>query len=631
MHAATAGPRPHPFREWLVAGGLAAVAFAVFARSLSGEFVNYDDTYYVTRNPHIFGGLNLPGVRWAFTTFYNSNWHPLTWLSLQLDVSLFPPGPWGFHLTNVLLHAANATLAFLALRALTGACWRSAAAALLFAVHPLRVESVAWVSERKDVLSIFFGLLTLWAYPSYARAPSVRRYLAVASLFALSLLAKPTLVTLPFLLLVLDWWPLGRWQHGAAWRLVREKVPLLALAAASCVVTIRAQSEGTVESLAEFPPSVRAANATTAYMAYLSKTVWPVNLSPFYPYATGYTEGGSRVVMETAACSLLLAALTAVAVVLRRRAPYVLAGWLWYLGTLVPVIGLVQVGGQAYADRYTYFPQLGLLVGACWAAADLARPLAVAAGVAAVAIALAAVCWDQQAIWHDSLALWTKALEVFPGNPTFLMNLGEALEEHGRLAEAERCYRQSLQTVPDSAVLHTHLGILLSREGKDEAAEPELERACRLAPRSASAHTFWGHVLFRLGKLEEAVKRYDEAVGLAPGDARVFCDLGLAETARGNLDRAANCYRTALELQPDLPEAHLRLGGILIRQGHEEPGLRELRAALDLAARAGTDSPARRNAGAAAREILLAAGRPDLAAEIEDAEPSPARPGPPGR
>src|SRR5579883_3044632 len=342
-------PRPPgKFREWVAAGLLAGISLAVFARALDCGFVNYDDMEYVTRNRDVLRGLTPGGVGWAFTTCYNSNWHPLTWLSLELDASLWHlpdggPDPTGFHLTNVLVHAANVALVFFALRALTGAFWRSAAVALLFAVHPLRVESVAWVSERKDVLSTFFGLLALWAYAAYVAAPSRRRYLAVAGPFALSLLSKPMLVTLPCLLLVLDWWPLGRLRPGDWRRRVVEKVPLFALVVASSAVTYLAQSkQRAVASTTMFPPSVRLENALVGYAAYLFKTVWPADLAAYYPHPIYDTRSGGGLTAETVGlAAVVLVALTAGAAALRRKAPYLLAGWLWFLGTLVPVIGLV--------------------------------------------------------------------------------------------------------------------------------------------------------------------------------------------------------------------------------------------------------------------------------------------------
>ncbi len=579
MRAATAQRVPPTRSSGLAALGLAALAFAAFVPALRCGFVNFDDPSYVSKTPQVLGGLSREGVRWAFTTFRVANWHPLTWLSLQLDASLWGAEPRGFHLTNVLLHAANAALLFLALRALTGGFWRSAAVALLFAMHPLRVESVAWVSERKDVLCAFFGLLAPGAYARYVQAPALGRYLAVLALFALSLMAKPMLVTLPCLLLVLDWWPLARARARSDWRkLAAEKLPLFALAAASAAITYHAQVyERAVGDLGRFPLSVRAGNAAVSYVAYLSKTVWPVNLAVFYPH-----PGAAVPAWQVAAAALLLAALTAVAVALRRRAPYVLAGWLWYLGMLVPVIGLVQAGSQAYADRYTYLPQVGLLVALCWGIADLARGRTRAALAAAVvaAAALAGVTWIQLGVWRNSVTLWEQDLEVAGPSAPALLGLGEGLEAQGRDEEAIPRYRQALECDPDSVVAHSNLGGLLCGRGELDEAEHLLRKAIALQETFAPAHANLGNVLFRRGDLEEAARENKLALHRDPGSSDACRNLGLIEFTRGNLDRAAEWYREALRLRPDSPEALGGLGNVLTRQGRSEEGIALLREAV---------------------------------------------------
>ncbi len=546
--------------------------------ALRCDFVNFDDPQYVLENLPVLAGLSPEGTRWAFTTFSNSNWHPLTWLSLQLDVSLWGVGrPWGFHLTNVLLHAANTALLFLALRALTGAFWRCIAVALLFAVHPLRVESVAWVTERKDVLSALFGFLALWAYAAYARRPAVRRYLLVTVLFAVSLLAKPMLVTLPCLLLVLDWWPLKRAVALRDWgRLVAEKLPLLALVAASAAVTVKAQAgEGAVAGLAQFPLGVRLGNAAVGYVAYLTMTVWPVGLAVYYPHP------GELPVWQTAGAALLLAALTAGAVALRGRAPYLLAGWLWFLGTLVPVIGLVQAGAQAYADRYTYLPQVGLLLAVCWGAADLARarPRPALAAGALVGLALAGLTWFQLGVWRDSVSLWEHDLRVARPSAMAWLNLGAALAKQGRDGEAD-CYRRAIRAEPGSVQAHINLGELLSRQGDDARAVQLLEQACALSPKYAPARATLGNALFRQNRLSEAARRHREAIELDPNLIKARYDLGLVETVRGNFAGAEECYRALLRIEPHSAEAAAGLGFALARQGKVEEGLSHLRAAL---------------------------------------------------
>jgi tetratricopeptide (TPR) repeat protein len=599
----------------LVAAALAGAVLVVFYPALDAGWVNFDDGDYVTENSGVTGGPSAAGVRWAFTTFHQANWHPLTWLSLQFDASLWGTQARGYHLTNVLLHAANAALLFLALRALTGAFWRSATVALLFAVHPLRAESVAWVSERKDVLGAFFGLLALWAYAAYSGRPACSRYVAVAAALAASLLCKPMLVTLPFLLLVLDWWPLGRAGAGGGlmaegrpatpacagmgkpvqgavptgsrrgkaahgdtrpkpvpagavpaagadecgrpgrivrnvlgvWRrLAVEKLPLLALATASAVVTLVAQAQGdAVGDLEEFPFGVRVANAAVSYVQYLSQSFWPARLSAFYPH-----PGDQLPLWKAAGAAVLLAAVTAAALALRRRAPYVLAGWLWFVGTLVPVIGLVQVGKQGMADRYTYLPQIGLLVTLCWGVADLAagrvRVAAVAAAVAAVPLAL--LTRAQVAVWHDSVALWEHSLRSCGATTTQLINLGSALEDQGFLDDAAELYRRVLGRDPGAALAHSNLG----------------------------------NVLYRQGRYDEAVREQEQAAALAPRLRGAWYNLGLAESTRGNLARAAACYREALRLKPDFAEAHSGLGNVLLRTGHAAEGFDHLREAVRL-------------------------------------------------
>ncbi len=598
-------PRRPELRVWrdaLTAVLLGGITFAVFAPALSCKFVNLDDPYYVTRNPHVTAGLSAGGTRWAFTTFEFFNWHPLTWLSLQLDATLWHgPDPQGFHLTNVLLHAANAALAFLALRGLTGAFWRSLAAALLFAVHPLRVESVAWVAERKDVLSVCFGLLALWAYAHYARAPSAWRYLPVAGLFALSLMAKPMLVTLPFLLLVLDWWPLrrlspslrvgegrgegdGRQDLPAALSLPRkrrgnrawttmarvgEKAPLLVLAAVASVLTYQAQSEqGAVVGLEAVPFGARVGGALVNYVTYLGQTFWPAGLTPLYP-----RQGARLPVWHAAAAALCLAALTAGAVVLRRRSPYLLAGWLWFLGTLVPVVGLVQFGTQDRADRFTYFPQIGVLLALCWGAADIARGRArpaLVAAAAAAALALAVRTENQLVNWHDSITLWQHALRVTSANCQGEVYLGNAYEERGEPAEALRCYREAVRADPDSAPARSYYGNALLRQERFAEAGREYEAAVRLQPDSAAAHLNLGKAYLRQGQWDEAARQFDVARAVAPRLGEPVFYRGLVEEARGNLAAAEGLFRETLKLQPDHSSARVRLAMLLARTGRRD-------------------------------------------------------------
>jgi Flp pilus assembly protein TadD len=552
MQAASPRHRLPYLREGLVAIVLAGVTVATFLPALGCGFVNFDDPDYVTQNRHVTSGLSAEGTRWAFTTFTNGNWHPLTWLSLQLDASLWWPDPRGFHLTSVLVHAVNAALLFLTLRMMTGTVWRSAAVALLFAIHPLRVESVAWISERKDVLSAWFGLLALLAYVVYLRRPSVVRYLGILVTFALSLLCKPMLITLPCLLLVLDWWPLDRVRRAADWRrLVTEKLPLFVLVVLSAAVAYQAQAErSAVATLEQFPLKVRIENGAVSYVTYIGKTAWPVDLAVYYPhpiYRPAAREGQAVAFAAFAGALFLLSTCTVVAIRMRRRAPYLLAGWLWYFGTLVPVIGILQVGSQAYADRYSYFPQIGLLLALCWGVTDLAGRRAgwTLAAAAALAVALALVTRAQLGVWKDSVTLWQHALQATFSTATAEMNLGTALEERKDLSGAAEHYRKAIE---------------------DE-------------PNSVGAHISMGNIFFRRNQLKEAAQEWKTANKLAPNQPEILFNLGRIESSRGAFGPADAYFLEALTLRPNYSEARVGLGLSLLFQGKGEQSLFQLREA----------------------------------------------------
>jgi tetratricopeptide (TPR) repeat protein len=591
----------HSRRDWAAVLTLAVVSLVTFSPAISCQFVNLDDSTYVVQNKSVKAGLSAGGVAWAFTTFDSANWHPLTWLSLQLDATLWrrpdgEPAPAGFHLTNVLLHAANAGLLFLALRGLTGCYWRSVAVALFFAVHPLRVESVAWVAERKDVLSAFFGLLALWAYAGYVRGLSTRRYLAVVIPFVLSLLAKPMLVTLPCLLLVLDWWPLARARSTSAWvRLAIEKLPLFVLAALSSVVTVQAQAEGgAIRTLECFTPVVRAENAVVSYAVYLGKTAWPVGLSVFYPHPVyGYDGPVGPSSTEVAGGLALLVAISVAAIIFRKRAPYLLAGWLWYVGTLVPVIGLVQVGGQAYADRYTYIPQIGVLLALCWGAADLARawPRTLISATAVAAAVLAVLSVGQLRVWQNSYSLWEHAYHVVGRCPNVYVNLGECLEEKARDERDPRAaadlnkrafdfYQAALRMDRESWQIHYDLGNALEKQEKWTDAEKQYREICRLDPKSPGGYTHLGNNLLHQQKHKEAREQFQLAYKLARDTGKLTADLALvpfnlafAEYELGEFPAAVEHYRETLRLKPDYARAQVGLGIALVRSGRAEEGI----------------------------------------------------------
>jgi tetratricopeptide (TPR) repeat protein len=578
---------PPRTRRRAVAALLFLVAAAVFARALGGGFV-FDDEGYVLKNRHVAGGLTLAGARWAFTTFTMANWHPLAWLSHQLDAALWGLAPAGHHLTSILLHAASTAVLFLLLRALTGAFGPSLAAAALFGLHPLRVESVAWVAERKDVLSLLLLLLALDAWRRHLARPAPARYAAAVVLYAASLLAKPTGVTLPLLLLLLDWWPLGRWRAlreragalAAALRLAAEKAPFLLLAAASSALTLAAQrAGGAVGSLEAYPPGTRAANALWSAAAYLGQTAWPAGLSPFYPH-----PGAGLPAWKTAAALLLLLAATGLALFRSRRAPWLATGWLWYLATLVPVIGIVQVGWQARADRYTYLPSIGLAVALAWEGAALVagRPRARRALVAAVAALLAAsasVTWIQTGYWRDGLTLFGHVLERDPGNWLARTNHGRSLLERGRWPEAEREFREAIRLNPGNSLAHTNLGVVLRDEGRPVEAEAALREAVRLEPDSFDAQAELGKLLNAVGHPGEGLGHLEEASRLVPESADARLNLGVSLFLLGRPAEALPHFREANRLDPDLFEALLDSGAALSALGREREALPWLEAA----------------------------------------------------
>lgn len=450
--------------ERLVCLLLIVATLAVFQQLPEYDFVNIDDYYYVTENVHVTRGLTREGIIWAFTTLHANNWHPLTWLSHMLDCQLFGLKPGMHHLTNLLLHMANSTLLLLVLKRMTGALWRSAFAAALFALHPLHVESVAWVAERKDVLSTLFWLLTVWGYAGYVEYPGRNRYLLVLLFFALGLMAKPMLVTLPFILLLLDYWPLGRvklWesreggsggiQRSSALHLVREKIPFFALTLASGIVTVVAQYKGgAVRSLNLLPLDVRIANALVSYVGYIGKMIWPQHLAIFYPHP------GALPTWQVVGAGLLLLSLSIILLRAAGRFPYLGVGWLWYLGTLVPVIGLVQVGDQAMADRYTYVPLIGLFVLIAWGIPDLMarwryRQIALTISAVIVVFCCTVSTWSHVKHWRNGTALFTHAVNVTADNALAHDGLGFALARQGRLDEAIAHYSEALRIKPGYA------------------------------------------------------------------------------------------------------------------------------------------------------------------------------------
>ena len=619
-------PRPPLTRAALLAIVCAALVLSTVAAYwglTSNGFVLLDDDKYVTENPQVQQGLTGRSVLWAFTTTHATNWHPLTWLSHMLDVQLFGLNAGRHHLTSLLLHVMNALLLFMLLLWMTGALWRCAVVAALFALHPLHVESVAWIAERKDVLSTLLWLSTLGTWLGYVKSKKATFFALTLAAYALGLMAKPMLVTLPFSLLLLDYWPLDRlalppkggWERmkGLLW----EKAPLFAMAAVSSVITVIAQ-QGAMQYLSALSFSDRAANALQSYGRYLGKTFWPSNLAVFYPL-----RDIDRFSWSTAASCLLVVGVTLLALRLSRKAPYLLFGWLWYLGTLVPVIGLVQVGAQSMADRYTYVPLVGVFVAVVWGTADFLKEgrarrltaVAVSAGIVTGSFALTRI---QVAYWADtetlfghaaavtsgnwmahgylgaSLALsgsdkmeeaiahYTEALKINPALPDVHNNLATALRETGRLEEAAVHYREALKLRPDGPVLLRSLGLTLLMMDRIPEAVDCLARAIRVAPSSPESHLYYGQALDRAGRLPEALEQFQLALNSEPRSAKILTLLGIGLQKMGRSQDAIARFEEAVRISPDYADAHINLGVVLDHAGRTAEAVEHFEEAVKL-------------------------------------------------
>ncbi len=570
-----------PVRPHIWAGCLLTVlTLVVFLPVLGHDFINMDDGDYVSANPMVSRGLTWRGIAWALTTFHAANWHPLTWLSHMLDVNLFGLEPWGHHLTSLLFHGANVFLLFMLLRALSGALWRSFLAAALFAVHPLRVESVAWVAERKDVLAAFFFFLTLGAYLRFVRRPGSGRYAVILLLFALGLMAKPMLVSVPILLLLLDVWPLGRlpgiflprsWpgRSGGGARaayLLAEKLPLFALSLVSGMLTLAAQSSrGAVASTGYFPLSMRLGNALTSLLGYLGKTLWPRNLVIFYLHP------GALPWWRVSLVCLVLAGIFLLAGILARRYPSLLFGWLWYVITLLPVIGIVQVGEQGMADRYTYLPHIGLLLAVVWPAADMAgsRPRlrrALAAASILVCLALVVVTRHQLSYWENSLTLMKHTIAVHPNTWWAYNNLGIILSQQGFPDQALEKLDMALRIRPNFSLAYYNKGLILKAQKKVPEAIDMFRAAVSIQPGYVEAQINLGMALFEAGRPQEALEHYHRALETEPANLQARANLGNALAGMGRTDEALAEYRAALEIDDGLAEVHYNLGTILAQR-----------------------------------------------------------------
>jgi len=581
------------------------------------DFISYDDDLYVTENLNVQKGFTVKGLKWAFTTFHSGNWYPLTWLSHMLDCELYGLHPTGHHWTNVEFHVANTLLLFFILFKMTGALWRSAFVAALFAFHPLHVESVAWISERKDVLSTFFALLTIFAYYCYVKTLCFKNYLLVIVSLSLGLMAKPMLVTVPFVLILLDYWPLKRFQfhndrmlqpegvtffgfHGFV-RLILEKIPLFIPVVISCILTFLAQkNQGAVKALGALPLETRFTNAIVAYLNYVLKAIWPKNLAVFYPH-----PGNTLPVWQIFGAGLLIATTCFLAIRTSRKYPYIAVGLFWFLGTLVPVIGLVQVGDQAMADRYTYIPLIGLFIIVAWGISDLYKKWHyrnIFFGVsAAIILSAITVCTSYQlTYWKNSITLFEHAIEVTNNNyqaqnnlgtaldpvdidkaifhykealkikPDYaiaLFNLGSALEKKGNIEEAIDHYLEALRIKPDYTKAHNNLGVALVNKGNYDVAILHFSKALKINPQKTDVHINLANVLFLKGKPDEAIRIYKEIIETSAVNADAHYNLAYVLSIQGKLDEAVLHYKETLKVKPKYSKAYYNLGNILIKQG----------------------------------------------------------------
>ncbi len=588
-------------RIWGICLFLGALTLAVFGQTIWFEFVNFDDIYYVYENPLVTTGLTLHGILQAFAHGSPANWDPLTIISHMADWQWYGPHAGGHHLTNVLLHTASVILLFLVLRGMTGAVWRSALVAALFAIHPLRVESVVWVTERKDTLSGLFFMLTLLAYVGYVNASKVQSpsaparaaadkksrvfYILTLICFMSGLMSKAMLVTLPFLLLVLDYWPLNRLagrNPGAVRRLIVEKLPLLALSALSLVVTILAQGRS-VRSADAIPFSVRTGNVALSYVTYIRQMIYPAKLVVFYPFPVHGTPAGIII----AALAVLCAVTTAV-FIWRREHPWLLAGWLWYLGMLLPVIGPIQVGAQAHADRYTYLPQIGLYVALAWALPNLRAGgrgrIALWAGDGAVIAVLSVTTWNQTTYWRDSEALWRHTIACTTDNALAHNNYASTIASKGRIDEAINEYRTAVQIDPGYNDARNNLGQLLAQRGRVDEAIIQFQKALETQPGDGMLHYNLGAALVLRGRREEAIDQFRQALVIQPEDAETQDNLGMLLLQTGRRDEAISHFLQALRIQPDFARAQNNLARVAWAMAtHPNPSLRNGPKALEIA------------------------------------------------
>lgn len=596
------------YQAYIVAVLLAFIVAAVYWRILGYEFL-FDDAQYIQTNVHLHKGLNAEAVKWCFTAFYAANWHPVTWISHMLDCQLFGLDAGRHHVQNLLFHTINTILLFVLLLRLTGSVWKSGFVAALFGVHPLHVESVAWVSERKDVLSAFFGMLTILAYVRYTLSPGIKTYVPILMFFTIGLMAKPMIVTLPFVLLLLDYWPLNRWNFanfpsiimpkGRIKSLVLEKIPLFCLSAVSCFITYLAQEAGgTTRVMKSLPLGVRLANALVSYVSYILKAIWPQRLAVFYPHPED-----SLPTWEVIISAFVLFCLTVIILRAMREYPYLGVGWLWYLGTLVPVIGLVQVGSQAMADRYTYIPLIGIFILVTWGISDVVgcskakigrcehgkekTPLrfllrsSVLPFIGIVAlIAFIIASWVQVGYWRNPITLFGHTVAITKDNFIAHFNLALALAEKERHADAIPHYEVALKLRPTDADAHQALADSLVKDGRADEAVAHYYECLKLRPNDAKVHCILADVLADLGRTDEAIANYREAIRIEPDFAEAYTNLGVLLVSRSRVEEGIAHYLKAMQIDPHLPNLHYNLGIAFAKLGKFDDAIRELELAI---------------------------------------------------
>ncbi len=601
------------YQVHMVIAVLALVTVLAYLPVLHADFINFDDELYVTLNPHVQSGLTADSLKWAFNIGYEGNWTPLTWISHMLVRQVFGPGPAGPHAVNLFLHVANVILLLLVLNRMTKSLWKSAFVAALFAVHPIHVESVAWVVERKDVLSGIFWLLTMWAYVRYSEIPSLKRYAVIIVCFALGLMSKPTLVTLPLVLLLLDYWPLGRWADASSrerLRLVWQKVPLCIMTAVACILTYTAGESGGILAMNRLPLFFRIDNAVVSYVSYVGKMLWPAKLAVLYPYRHSLPMG------HVASAIAILVVVTLLVIRSATKRPYLPVGWFWYLIVFTPMIGVLQVGEQAIADRYAYIPFMGLYIIIVWGLSDVfSRRVASSPRLRIipmiVILVLAGCTWRQAGYWHDSVTLWTHALAVTTNNAVAHYSLGnaykdlgesaEAVPEYeqavsinpryakaynnlgvvyfdlGRNADAVNAYKQAIRIKRDYPDAYYNLGIAYHELGKSKEAVGAYVQATRFRPNDPDAHYNLGSAYFEIGKSAEAIGEYQNVIRIMPGNADAYFNLGNAYGKLGRYAEAVDAYRQAIQINPDYADAHYNLADAYARLGRYVDAAEEYR------------------------------------------------------